>query len=76
MQPWVPFVALALLAVQVPHASGQELRFDRPQPEHQLLERLAGEWELGSAPSLRGNGGSPTISGTMTCTIGGETWRS
>jgi hypothetical protein len=54
------FLSLSHLAV----ASAQELRFDLPQPEHRLLERLVGDWRFerqnvppeGSDPQNLGTG--------------------
>jgi uncharacterized membrane protein len=50
--------------VFVSGASAQQPRFDLPHPEHQLLERLAGEWHFerrsvvadGSSPQTLGSG--------------------
>jgi hypothetical protein len=62
---------VAVLATSVVSmASAQEARLDVPQPEHGLLERLAGEWSFerrsvpadGSKPEVLGEG---TISAEM-----------
>jgi hypothetical protein len=37
-------MALVLTIFHVTMASAQELRLDVPQPEHELFQRLAGEW--------------------------------
>ena len=63
-------IAVALTISHLTMASAQEPRFDMPQPEHRLLERLAGEWhferqsvpEAGSTPHNLGTG---TISAEM-----------
>lgn len=63
-------LAAALAVSHFTTASAQERRLDVPQPEHELLERLAGEWrferlsvpEEGSEPETLGAG---TISAEM-----------
>jgi hypothetical protein len=39
-------LAVTLTILQLTVVSAQEPRFDLPRPEHQLLERLAGEWRF------------------------------
>jgi hypothetical protein len=63
-------IAVALAASPLTMASAQEPGLDLPQPEHDLLERLAGEWRFdrlsapqdGSDPQHLGSG---TISADM-----------
>jgi hypothetical protein len=71
MNRWLPLIALAL-ALTASHAtmaSAQEPRFDVVQPEHRLLERLAGEWQF-ERHSVPGDGAEPEILGAGT--ISGE----
>lgn len=58
-------IAATLAIAHVPVASAQEARLDLAQPEHRLLERLAGEWrfERQSAPM---DGSEPQVLGTGT----------
>jgi hypothetical protein len=57
-------IAVALTVSHLTMASAQDARLDVPQPEHRLLERLAGDWRFerqsvpaeGSAPQNLGTG--------------------
>jgi hypothetical protein len=64
MYPSSVLIAVALLVSHLGMASAQEPRFDVPQAEHRLLERLAGDWRFerqsvpaeGAAPQNLGAG--------------------
>jgi hypothetical protein len=58
-------MALILTIFSLTIASAQEPRFDLPQPEHGLLERLAGEWHF-ERQNVPGEGSEPQILGTGT----------
>lgn len=58
-------IALVLAISHVTMASAQELRFDVPQPEHELLQRLAGEWTF-ERRSVPGEGAEPETLGAGT----------
>jgi hypothetical protein len=56
-------LAVTLAVSHLTMASAQESRFDMPQPEHRLLERLAGEWQF-ERRSVPEDGSSPRTLGT------------
>jgi hypothetical protein len=56
-------LAVILTMSQVTIASAQDPRLDLPQPEHRLLERLAGEWQF-ERQSVPADGSSPRTLGT------------
>jgi hypothetical protein len=63
-------IAVTLTTSHLTMASAQEARLDLPQPEHGLLERLAGEWRFDRLSAPRDGAdpqhlGSGTISAEM-----------
>jgi hypothetical protein len=66
-------LAVSLIISQWTMAAAQEPRFDVPQPEHRLLERLAGEWhfERQSVPE-DGSGASTLGTGVITAEMVGD----
>jgi hypothetical protein len=58
-------IAATLTISHVAMASAQEASLDTPQPEHGLLERLAGEWEF-ERQSVPEEGSEPRTLGTGT----------
>jgi hypothetical protein len=56
-------LAVTLAIAHVTPASAQERRLDVAQPEHGLLERLAGEWQF-ERQSVPADGSSPRTLGT------------
>jgi hypothetical protein len=56
-------VVVTLTISYVTPASAQEPRLDIPQPEHRLLERLAGDWRF-ERQSVPADGSSPRTLGT------------
>jgi hypothetical protein len=56
-------LAAALAIAHVTPAAAQERRLDLAQPEHRLLERLAGEWHF-ERQSVPADGSSPRTLGT------------
>jgi hypothetical protein len=57
--------ALAVATLTATPASAQQPRFDRPQPEHELLERFAGDWRF-ERLSVPQDGADPQVLGTGT----------
>jgi hypothetical protein len=56
-------IAVVVLITHVTVASAQEPGFDTPQPEHELLERFAGEWHF-ERQSVPQGGSNPRTLGT------------
>ena len=60
-----PLIAVTLTLSQWTLASAQEPALDAVQPEHKLLERLAGEWQF-EKQTVPGDGAKPENLGTGT----------
>jgi hypothetical protein len=65
MNPSAVLIAVALVISNLTTVSAQEPRLDLPQPEHGLLERLAGEWQF-ERQSVPGGGANPQTLGSGT----------
>ena len=58
-------IAVTLMISQVTLASDEAPRYDVPQPAHELLKRLAGDWRF-ERQSVPAEGSAPTTLGTGT----------